>query len=343
MMAAVAERVVVVGAGVVGLSCAVRLAEAGFEVEVVARDAPLDTTSAVAAAIWYPYRAFPYERVLGWSRTTFAELASLAATEAAAGIRMRWGLELLRRADPPLPWWSDAVPDLEVVEGAGVPAGYRRGWRFRAPVVDMPRYLPWLEARLARAGGRLTSADVEDLAPLGSVVVNCAGLGARELAGDPTVEPLRGQVVVVEQVGMAEWVIDDTDPAHPTYVVPRTDEIVLGGTDDAGVWDLAPDPAVAESILRRAGALVPQLAGARVIRHRVGLRPVRPSVRLEPEQRPGQTVVHCYGHGGSGVTLSWGCADEVLGLIRSAAERAPGDGRTSPEAARARRPPRPRR
>ena len=60
-------RVVVVGAGVVGLSCAVRLLEAGHRVDVVARDLPLETTSAVAAALWYPYRAFPHERVAGWS------------------------------------------------------------------------------------------------------------------------------------------------------------------------------------------------------------------------------------------------------------------------------------
>ena len=61
-------RVIVVGAGVVGLSCAVRLLEAGHRVDVVARDLPLETTSAVAAALWYPYRAYPFERVTAWSR-----------------------------------------------------------------------------------------------------------------------------------------------------------------------------------------------------------------------------------------------------------------------------------
>ena len=52
-------RVIVVGAGVIGLSCAVRLLEAGHRVDVLARDLPRETTSAVAAAIWYPYRAWP--------------------------------------------------------------------------------------------------------------------------------------------------------------------------------------------------------------------------------------------------------------------------------------------
>src|SRR5919112_1316411 len=71
-------RVLVVGAGVIGLSCAVRLLERGHEVAVVARDLPLETTSAVAAALWYPYLAHPPERVAAWARTTYDVLTGLA-------------------------------------------------------------------------------------------------------------------------------------------------------------------------------------------------------------------------------------------------------------------------
>ena len=63
---------------------------------------------------------------------------------------------------------------------------------------------------------------------------------------------------------------------------------------------------------------MPELADARVVGHRVGLRPVRSAVRLEAEGR----VVHCYGQGGAGVTLSWGCADEVAALVATSADRA---------------------
>ena len=104
---------------------------------------------------------------------------------------------------------------------------------------------------------------------------------------------------------------DDTDPEGPTYVVPRSSDIVVGGTDVEGEWSRTPAPDVANAILRRALRLVPALAGAEVVGHKVGLRPARPTVRLE---RVGD-VVHCYGHGGAGVTLSWGCADEVAGLL----------------------------
>jgi D-amino-acid oxidase len=146
-------------------------------------------------------------------------------------------------------------------------------------------------------------------------VVNCAGLGARELAADPSVVPVRGQVVVVEQVGLTEWVVDDGDGTALTYVVPRIDDVVVGGTAEEGVEDLAVDPATAAGILARATVLVPPLAGARVVGHKVGLRPARPGVRLEAERRGDATVVHCYGHGGAGVTLSWGCAAVVVDLV----------------------------
>ena len=312
-------QVTVVGAGVIGLTTAVRLAEAGHEVTVVARDRPLATTSAVAAALWFPYRVLPYDRVLAWSRQSYVTFSRLAVDAPESGVELRWGTELLR-SDPPDPWWASAVPDLTVTRD--VPPPYTCGWRFLAPVIDMPRYLPWLAARATAAGATIdpspvSLADLADVADLGPVVVDCTGLGARNLVPDPAVTPVRGQVVVVAQIGMDEWLSDDLDDHVLTYIVPRRDDIVVGGTADDGSWDLTPDPATADAILTRATALVPALAAAPVLAHKVGLRPTRPEVRLESEHRGPQTIIHNYGHGGAGVTLSWPCADEVVALLAS--------------------------
>jgi D-amino-acid oxidase len=305
-----------VGAGVVGLTCALRLVESGHEVRVVARERLAATTSGVAAAVWFPYRALPYDRVLAWSRTGYEAFAALAGERPEAGVRLRCGVELARDEGRE-PWWADAVPDL--VRATDVPAGYACGWRFTAPVVDMSRYLPWLETCLAGHGVVPQPAAVADFAELdGGVVVDCAGLGARELVPDPTLTPVRGQVVLVDQVGLDEWIVDDQGGEVLTYVVPRIDDVVVGGTAEEGADDPAVDPDVAAGILDRAAALVPALSGARVRGHRVGLRPARPAVRLDAERRDGRTVVHCYGHGGAGVTLSWGCADEVAALVGAA-------------------------
>jgi D-amino-acid oxidase len=302
-------RVLVVGAGVTGLSCAVRLLERGHDVGVVARDLPLETTSAVAAALWYPYLAHPPERVAAWAHATYAELVRLARDDE-TGVVLRPGTEVLRRPVP-APDWLAAVP------GAGpasdLPAGYLAGWSFVAPLVETPTYLRWLTSRVEGLGGTVTRMALSALPDRAEVVVDASGLGARLLARDPSVVPVRGQVVYVEQVGLDRWWLDD---GGPTYVIPRSRDIVVGGTEEHGEWDRTADPLTAQELLGRATALVPELRGARVLGHRVGLRPARPAVRLEEVTSPaGARVVHCYGHGGSGVTLSWGCAADVAGLV----------------------------
>jgi D-amino-acid oxidase len=301
-------RVIVVGAGVVGLSCAVRLLEAGHHVDVVARDLPLETTSATAAALWYPYRAYPFERVTAWSQATYAELERLSADEA-TGVAMVFGTELHRTRQPD-PWWRDAVPALTRIAQPGAP--YIDGWTFVTPVAEMPVYLRWLVTRVDELGGTLTRMALSALPTEADVVVNATGLGSRHVADDPTLLPVRGQVVYVEQVGLDHWWLDESGPV---YVVPRSRDIVVGGTDDEGEWDRRPDPDVAKRILERAVELVPELAAARVVGHKVGLRPARPEVRVESVEQGDHRVVHCYGHGGAGVTLSWGCADEVVELV----------------------------
>ena len=307
------SRVIVVGAGVVGMSCAIRLQQAGHQVDVVARDLPLETTSSVAAAIWYPYRAFPFERVTAWSGATYVELERLSKDQD-TGIRMVEGTELHRRRTSD-PWWRNAVPTLTRV--SAMPPPYVDGWTFRTPVVEMPLYLRWLTRVFAEGGGTLTRMALSALPDQGEVVVNATGLGARLMAEDKSVLPVRGQVVYVEQFGLDRWWLDGDGP---TYVVPRSEDVVVGGTDEEGEWSRTPDPKVATAILERAAVLVPEVARARVLRHKVGLRPARPQVRLEEEDVPTGTsrverIVHCYGHGGAGVTLSWGCADEVASIV----------------------------
>lgn len=311
------SEVVVIGCGVIGLSTAVRLREAGVDAGIVAAAPPGATTSAVAAAIWYPYKAYPEERVLRWGRAAFGVFEGLAA-EPETGVRMREGMELWRRPVPE-PWWAAAVPGVRRCESGELPPGYRDGHLFVVPVVEMPVYLRYLRDRFADLGGGIEERTVggpSEFAGEARVVVNCAGLGAGDLAGDGTVHPIRGQILRVRNPGLDHFFLDEDDPAGVTYVVPRSADCVLGGSAEEGAWETEPDPATAEGILRRCTALEPRLAGAEVLEHRVGLRPGRPVVRLERDDSGALPVVHNYGHGGSGVTLSWGCAEEAAGMVR---------------------------
>ena len=178
----------------------------------------------------------------------------------------------------------------------------------------MPDYLSWLAGGLKAAGVPLRTRELADLSPArraADLVVNATGLGARELLGDRRLTPVRGQVVRVACPGLDEWTLDEGHPDGMVYVIPRGPDVICGGTAEEGAEDTTPDPATAAAILARCRSVVPELAAAEVLGHAVGLRPVRDAVRLEREG----DVVHCYGHGGSGVTVSWGCADEVARLV----------------------------
>jgi len=303
-------RVRVVGAGVIGLSCAVRLREAGVDAHVVARELGAGTTSAAAAALWYPYRVGPPQRVRAWGLVTLAELMRLAA-DPATGVVVRDGVEYRRVAADP-PEWAADVPGFRALPAAGP---YAAAWGFPAPVMDTTAYLGWLRARLVALGGTVRTAELSSVAQALAGVdlaVLATGFGARTLPGDGQLRGGRGQVVRVHAPLVRRWLLDEEHPDGMVYVIPRRSDVVCGGLDtDTDDGSGGPDPAVAEAILRRCRQVVPELAGARVLGHAAGVRPVRHEVRLE---RQGE-LVHCYGHGGAGYTLSWGCADAVRDLV----------------------------
>jgi D-amino-acid oxidase len=304
----------VVGAGVVGLTCALELARAGRRVRVLADRPPARTTSAVAAAIWFPYEAAPADRVLAWGGAALRRFLELAA-DPATGVVVRGGVVCHRRDEPDL-GWTAAVPGHRPAAPGELPAGVAAGTWCALPVIAMDRYLGWLRAQAEAAGAVVdTERRVRALGELDApTVVVAAGLGAGELLGDAALVPVRGQVVRVANPGLERWLIDDDHPGGITYIIPRGADVVLGGTADHGAHETEHDPRVEAAILDRARALEPALRDAPVVSRAVGLRPGRTAVRLEREDRDGRTVVHCYGHGGAGVTLSWGCAAEVVTL-----------------------------
>jgi D-amino-acid oxidase len=312
--------ILVIGAGVSGLTTAICLAEAGCGVTVAAaRRAPM-ITSAAAGAIWGPHLVGIDERVTRWGAVTLGRLAELAA-DPASGVHLASGVVASTDGQAAPFDWAAAMGSVSSCDPAELPAGYAAGWRLTSPIVSMSVYLGYLMTRLDRAGGKLREARFGSLAQAAEttgarVIVNCAGIGARHLVPDPGLIPVRGQVVVAENPGLSEFFLGAGDAPSEIYYFPHGDIVVLGGTEEEGNWSLDPDPATAERILRACAAVQPRLAGATVTAHRVGLRPVRPSVRLEAEALDGGVVlVHNYGHGGAGVTLSWGCALEVTATV----------------------------
>jgi D-amino-acid oxidase len=305
-------QITVVGAGVIGLTTALALEERGHDVRVVAAGTDDATTSAVAGACWFPYRAGPPDRVAVWAAETRSWLDSLTA-EPAAGVVPLTGYEITGDdgLDPPRPWWASHIAvSREPAPVVGAPLA----WRYASAGIEPARFLPWLIGRLRAPIERRPVTALSD--EPGDLVVNCTGLAARELAGDAALTGLFGQVVITEVGGVDRSLAltDERDPDRLFYVIPRRDELVLGGCSLPWPPGAPPeiDPAITARILAHAQAL--GLAIGPVKRLRAGLRPYRPEVRLERAGR----IIHNYGHGGAGYTLSHGCASAVARLIDAA-------------------------
>jgi D-amino-acid oxidase len=315
--------VTVVGAGIIGLTTALTLEENGHRVRVVAAARRADTTSAIAGAVWFPYRVGPPRKVTGWAARTRRWLEAFARSTPEAGIDMLTGYEIIGDDGTERPWWAAAPTmegdalDLEAIDVEYVPApvvGAPHGWKFSAPRAQPSLFLPYLESRIE---GEIEQRIVTDLTKEpGDVVINCTGLGARELAGDALLYPLLGQIVIVERgsADIATTVTDDRDPERIFYIIPRRDELVLGGCSLPFPPGDSPhlDPDITSRILAHAERLGISVGAVKT--ERVGLRPYRAEVRLERDAHH-RRIIHNYGHGGAGFTLCRGCAEDVAALV----------------------------
>jgi D-amino-acid oxidase len=310
------HRFAIVGAGVSGLTCGLVFAERGYRTAIFAREIGQQTTSGAAAALWFPYDAEPANKVIPWALGTYRTLIDLARNPdtGVSTIELR---QFSRTQEIQIPGWAISFGAHAVIpsEIEGSLKSFKTGFSLRVPLMDTTIYLDYLAARFRKAGGE-ANVDVcvkklENIDPKFDVVINCAGIGARELVHDADLEPHRGQVAIVPRIKDLSYAVV-CDDAPLMYAIPRRNDCVLGGTNDLSD-DLVVDSATTARIVADCARAL-KIEKPNVLAERVGLRPFRKSgVRVERDQlRDSRTVVHNYGHGGSGFTLSWGCAEEAF-------------------------------
>lgn len=278
-----------------------------------------------------------------WGRDTFEFMNAQRKQygSVATGIYLVSGYEVFA-AQQPKPFWSDDVLDFRMLnrrelEAVGL-SGHEAGFFYTSIIADMPIYLAWLHRKLRQLGGRVhlrdlaCLSDVHALFPSARLIVNCSGLGAGELVGDATTFPVAGHIVKVRCPSLHHFYMDSE---NTTYIFPRAHDVICGGTYFKHSGDTRPNIDTRNDILNRVSQMVPDLADAPIVGEYVGLRPYREVTRLEieypsshPNARTQQLlsvplsprvrlpVVHNYGHGGSGMTLHWGCGAQVIEIAR---------------------------
>jgi D-amino-acid oxidase len=253
--------VAVLGAGVMGLTTARLVQEAGFPVTIYAAALPPDTTSNIAGGQWYPASLYREAAVTPEWRRQFEAAASYSwrrlqiMTGDDYGVRWLPTYNSVSGGPSPRPF-AEFPPGQRLLARADVPfATTDEVERYDTIYVETGRFLRQLERDVRLGGGRIEVrrfADAGQIATLPeSLVFNCTGLGARELFGDTEMRPVRGQLALL----LPQPEIDYAYTLRAGYMFPRPDGIVLGGTFEHNQWDTTPQPAAIDRILRSHAAL----------------------------------------------------------------------------------------
>ncbi|KAF8320784.1 nucleotide-binding domain-containing protein [Clavulina sp. PMI_390] len=362
------ERVTVLGAGVIGLTCALVLAEAGYVVDVVARDLPEDSNSSGfaspwAGADWYSFAPGPDSPEARWETVSFKKIWDLIPQ----GLAMK--LESKNYFLDPLEgprWIKDIVPNYRVLDASELPVPeLKAGDEHDTWSINPPEYIKWLGAKLRILGVPIVRQMIKSIdepfltsfsgaAKPASIVINASSLGAKSLVGveDQDLFPIRGQIVFVWAPHYTKTITRLKPDGPPVYAIPRPNgEVALGGTFLPNDWNLAVDPKTTEEIVKNCLYVDPSIShdgsgpeNLPITNITVGLRPARKggprvereeiTVPLQPrafKPRPSAVhaglqprqvdVIHAYGFGPAGFQMSWGVAEDVLGLVKETIER----------------------
>jgi D-amino-acid oxidase len=304
--------IAVIGAGISGMSAAYELNRAGHRVFVFARAFSPNITSNRAAAFWLPYHIRNDKRGIDWCRKSYEVYLELSK-DPSTGISMKQLIKVVANDVTEVDQtWKDFMPpgSYRPIPLTQLLPGYLEGDEAEVPLIETQIFLPWLQQQLVMAGVSFHQQEIIAFDQLDDhdLIVNCTGLGARELCKDEQLIPYRGQVALLAPKENLPIFLDNE---KPQYIVPRKDAIIIGGTYEENVFEEVTEPKTIEFLLQKAFMIYPELAMQEYLGSWAGLRPHRNEVRLER----GNNIIHNYGHGGSGFTLAFGCAADVVKLV----------------------------
>ncbi|XP_054164554.1 D-aspartate oxidase-like [Oppia nitens] len=324
----------VIGGGVVGLSTALYIQQTipSVEITVIADKFLNETLSYGAGGLFRPEVNIGTSKEIAedWATTSYNHYLKLCMSSDAnaSGMQLVSGYHmnsysqeslnngLLAKLLPDIRDFNDNVRNL-------FPKRFKYGVTYTTIITDPRYYLPYLTNKLIQNNVRFINRHIDNLFQIADnydIVVNCSGLNSKKLVNDWKLTPVRGQTIKVK----APW-IKHFYFADESYVIPGRDYVTLGGIKQYGNSDLNVNYLDRESIWQRCTQVVPSLQNAEIVMDWVGLRPQRQPIRIEAEimtdsdhnhMKNNLKVIHNYGHGGHGITYSWGTAKHATHLVQ---------------------------
>ncbi|XP_027198963.1 D-aspartate oxidase-like [Dermatophagoides pteronyssinus] len=318
----------VIGAGVVGLSTALKILSTIPSVRVtIVADKFLDNTLSFGAGGFFrPEINIGRDRqsIEQWASDSYEYYSFLASNEPESGNSFISGYQLSTYSAESMQnelvtKLTNSVQVMSDDERLKLfPEKFKYGIKWTSIITDPRHYLPYMQRKIENLGGTFVERHIDSFDELSEydVIVNCTGLQAAKLANDFRLIPVRGQAFKV----VAPW-IKHFYFADGAYVLPGRDYVTVGGIKEFGSSNMAISQLDSFSIWKRCTEMVPSLQKAEIAFEWVGLRPHRQPVRVEHEcyrlsDGTVRDIVHNYGHGAHGITLSWGTATEATDLIR---------------------------
>ena len=254
---ALPEQVAVIGAGAVGLATARLLQGAGAAVTIYAMDLPPHTTSNVAAAQWNPFlvsaKGDRFERAARISHRAFQDLVS-------DHYGVRWRTNYAIGGGVREDALRNLFPEARTLEAGTHPFPHEHVGQFVTMMIETPIYLAAVMRDVLLAGGRIVPREFKDMTQVLALperaIVNCTGLGARALVGDADLVPVKGQLTVL----LPQPEIDYVTLYGSLYMMPRRDDILLGGTYEGDEWSLEPNREAEAQILEGHAAFFAAMA-----------------------------------------------------------------------------------
>lgn len=308
------KKLTVVGCGIAGLTSALALQEKGWKVRIVAKEKFDLTLSHKVGAIWFPFEVHPIEKAKIWGAKAYDRYKQEILLNNGVSF-IPFTVVYNENSDTS---WTKRLPKNAVRDAREneLPKNAQSAYVATVPLAEPPLYLPNLFARFIKNGGSFEQMEIttlEQLANLDDYVVNCMGLGAKDICKDDKLTAMRGQILRADYLDVQSCV-NSTQAGSLSYIIKRSTDCIIGGTDYLDDWNLNVEQSDTDLILERFIETGLSNEEPKILEQIVGLRPRRTEVRFDHDNQY-RNLFHNYGHGGAGFTVCWGCALELSHIL----------------------------